>query len=41
MNRPEEIARLRAKMIEHLEAALALADEKRRCGDRIHDRVRS
>jgi hypothetical protein len=27
MKSPEEKARLRAKMIEHLEAALALADE--------------
>jgi hypothetical protein len=27
MKSPEEIARLRSKMIEHLEAALALADE--------------
>jgi DNA-binding ferritin-like protein len=27
MKSPEEIAHLRSKMIEHLEAALALADE--------------
>lgn len=27
MKTPEEVAGLRAKMIEHLEAALALADE--------------
>jgi hypothetical protein len=39
MKKPEEIAALRAKMIDHLEAAPALADDTQDGTGGLHDRA--